>query len=181
MDLSSVFGSSAKGKWLLAVAIAIGLALSVGVLAASSVAAKSKTKHHKTHHAKVQKSTTTAVPKSCPSVSVVATNLDESVSGVTATGAGSMVMTCSYAITSEASYLDTTIHYYGGYTAAAFASARSAENAGIGVTNVPGLGNQAWVANGGSALSVRKGSLCIVVGAPGAPAAALEALAAKIL
>jgi hypothetical protein len=180
MDFSPVFGSAVPRRWLLAVAMALGLALSVGVLGASSVAAKSKAKHYKTHHAKVQKSTTTGVPQSCPSVSVVGGALGQDITGVTPTRANSMLLTCTYAIAGEASYEDTTIHYYGGYTASAFAAAKAAESA-IGVTDVSGLGNEAWVADGGSALAVLKGSLCIVIGAPSVAAAPLEALAAKIL
>jgi hypothetical protein len=54
MQALSELGSSAVGKWLLATGLALGLALSVGALGASAVAAKSKPKHHHTTGAQLQ-------------------------------------------------------------------------------------------------------------------------------
>jgi hypothetical protein len=54
MQASSELGSSAGRTWLLATGLALGLALSVGALGASAVAAKSKPKHHHTTGAQLQ-------------------------------------------------------------------------------------------------------------------------------
>jgi hypothetical protein len=75
MQASSELGSSAGRTWLLATGLALGLALSVGALGASAVAAKSKPKHH---HTKVHNSTT-AVPKGCPSAAEVSADLQQTV------------------------------------------------------------------------------------------------------
>ncbi|MGA2873219.1 MAG: hypothetical protein ABSF27_06495 [Candidatus Dormibacteria bacterium] len=187
MDFSSVFGSSAQRRWLLAVAIALGLALSVGVLGASSVAAKSKVKHHKTHHAKVQKSKTTAVPKSCPSVSMVAGALGQDITGVTAapqTGSTGSKLTCTYALSVSgipAGIESTKILFASPITSAQFAASKASAASGVTITSVPGLGNQNWIVEQGNGLSVLEGTMDIVIEAPATTDAQLEALARQIL
>jgi hypothetical protein len=192
MDTASVVGSSAKGKWLLALGIALGLALSVGVLGSSSVAAKSKAKvkHHKTHHAKVEKSTTTAVPKTCPSVSVVTGALGQDITGVTATPLTSSTgskLTCKYPLSISgvpAGLESTTITFGSPVTAAQFATMEANGVAADGpgfFSSVSGLGTQAWVVVRGNGLFVREGTLEIVISAPLTTDAQLEALARKIL
>ena len=140
------------GKWLLATALALGLALSVGALGAPAVAAKSKPKHHHTtvHNSK------TAVPKGCPSAAEVSR--------------------CPLAVVRvDRIILGSPV------TQAAFKVSGVAAAKVVTVLNLKIQGHPAWVVQEGNGLSVLDGTLDIVLSFGAASDAALEALATSII
>ncbi len=178
MQASSELGSSAVRKWLLATALALGLALSVGALGASAVAAKSKPKHH---HTKVHNSTT-AVPKGCPSAAEVSADLQQTAGTPTATPlttAKGHRLTCLYP-NSLGAGVDRII-LGSPVTQAAFKVSGVAAAKVVTVLNLKIQGHPAWVVQEGNGLSVLDGTLDIVLSFGAASDAELEALATSII
>lgn len=169
MNASSIFGSPAKPKQLMAKAIAAGVALSAMVLGASSAAASSTQR------------ASTPVPKTCPSTSIVAAALKQKVSKVTSVAASTATgskRTCTY---KTSFVVPTTITFGSPVTTAAFAASQKAASKGVAVVTEHGLGNAAWAVRAGNGLAVLVGTLDIVISAPKTTDAELEALARKIL
>jgi hypothetical protein len=74
-----------------------------------------------------------------------------------------------------------TITFASPVSPSSFTASRKAFRRRAGVVKVGGLGDAAWAAKAGTSLFVLDGSLDIVIGSPGTPAAALEALARKLV
>jgi hypothetical protein len=123
----------------------------------------------------------TPVPKTCPSKTLVASKLKQKVSKVTpksTTSKKGKELSCTYTTTSVVA---TTIRFGSPVSAAAFAASKKAASKGTTVVTVKGIGDQAWAVKAGNGLSALKGTLDLVISAPGTTDAELEALAKKII
>ena len=169
MSAPGRFGSPATPRQLPVTATVIGIASLSVLLGASSAAAWSAAR------------SSTPVPKTCPSASVVTATLKHKVSKVTSTASTTATGSnriCTYKTSAPA---PTTIRFGSPVTRAAFAASQKAAGKGVVVITVHGLGDAAWAVKAGNGLSVLKGTLDIVFSAPETTDAELEALARKIL
>ncbi len=122
--------------------------------------------------------TTTALPRACPSAQIVQSTLGRKVTKVgsvrVSTSAGEKAKGCGY----KTSYKTPTVVVFGTpVSAAKFAASRRIESKRARVVTVRGLGNEAWALKGGGGLAVLKGNLEIVISAPRTSDRQLEALA----
>ena len=116
-----------------------------------------------------------AIPKSCPSASVVGATLGTAAKTPTKTQS-TYVLTCKYGTTALAPKVEFQTD-----TAATFAAGEKAANASLPVAKISHLGKAAWGTKSGGLLEVFTGSYTIKILSPLTPLTKLEALARKLL
>jgi hypothetical protein len=118
---------------------------------------------------------TAAVPKSCPSASIVSTALGTKASAPTLTK-NPYGITCKYGPNALAPKVE-----FQEDTAATFAAGEKAANASLHVTKIQHLGKAAWAPGTGGFLYVFTGSYSVKILAALTSLPKLEALARKLL
>jgi hypothetical protein len=128
------------------------------------------------------------VPKACPVRTVVAKALKVTVSKTWSkftTTANRSSRTCTYdtsaGMLNGVEVSPTTIRFISPVSKASFAEQRKASSKGAAVVTVKGLGDQAFAIKRGNGLFILKGTLEVVISAPNAPDARLEALGHKLV